>query len=165
MILWFIRHARAVDREETTLTDFQRPLTPKGRKQFSILCRKLAKRLEPPQLLLTSPLIRAVQTAEIVRREFDISESACRVDERLSPDFDLQKLKAILQDMASQQPDLKSLAIVGHEPSFGVTLSETIGGGSISLAKGAIAEVEFSPLPNPEESRLKWLIVPKLIEK
>jgi len=165
MQLWFIRHARAVDREETSLSDFQRPLTPKGRKQFAQLCGSLAKGIDLPQLLLTSPLIRAMQTAEIARREFELPASACRVDDRLSPDFGMQDLRGILSDVMVEQPNLDRLGIVGHEPSFSEVLSETIGGGAIKLSKGAVAAVEITLPSNLRGAQLKWLIVPKLLEK
>ena len=159
MQLWFIRHARAVDREETSLPDFQRPLTPKGRKQFTALCRELARRVSPPQLLLTSPLIRAVQTAEIVTRAFELPATACQTLEPLGPDLTPEKLQSLLAPL-----NVDSVALVGHEPSLGECLSAAIGGGSLKLVKGAVALVE---LPSPirlSSGELRWLVAPKLFE-
>ncbi|MCA9098363.1 MAG: hypothetical protein KDA36_08255, partial [Planctomycetaceae bacterium] len=112
--------------------------------------------------LLTSPLIRAMQTAEIARREFELPASACRVDDRLSPDFAMQDLRGILNDVMVEQPNLDRLGIVGHEPSFSEILSETIGGGAIKLSKGAIAAVEILDPSSVQPARLLWLATPKL---
>lgn len=175
MLVWFVRHAKAVDRNSTSLSDFQRPLTPEGRKQFSHLCRRLAKRVSAPSLILSSPLIRAVQTAEIIRREFEAAEEDCRIEELLRPDFSITMLLDILSSGPVREKQVKSLAIVGHQPSFSTVLesclgvSDSSGGGpfggeeKIQLVKGAIAAVEIPSPSTLAGCRLKWLVSPKLL--
>lgn len=175
MLVWFVRHAKAVDRNSTSLSDFQRPLTPVGRKEFSHLCRRLAKRVSAPSLILSSPLIRAVQTAEIIRREFTTAEEDCRIEELLRPDFSVTKLLDILSNGPVRDKQVKSLAIVGHQPGFSAVLEACLGlndpsdGGSlggeekIQLVKGAIAAVEIPSPSTVAGCRLKWLVSPKLL--
>lgn len=162
MRIWFIRHARAIDREATTLADFQRPLIPRGRKEFAQLCRHLAKRVKVPELLLCSPLVRAVQTAEIAAEEFELPPFRCRVDERLGPDLTPEKLRQVLENVRAEFPEAERIGLVGHEPSFGEVTSACIGGGRITLAKGGIAAVELAEPAAISKGELRWIAIPKL---
>lgn len=157
MQLWLVRHAVAVDPNEFEGPDIERPLTPKGEKRFLKFVRELAKEVDPPELVLTSPLVRAVQTADVLRRGMGLKKKDVAINELLTPGLDLPRL---LEFLATQDPD--RIALVGHEPDFSATLSMLIGGGQFAFGKGYVAAVDFEDVPVTGEGRLRWFVGPRL---
>lgn len=107
--------------------------------------------------LLTSPLLRARQTAEIVARGLSIPDMPS-VDQRLSPGFGVKELAGILRDHGN----LRVLMLVGHEPDFSTLISACIGGGSVEVKKGSLARVDIDS-PASLRGRLAWLVPPRLL--
>jgi phosphohistidine phosphatase len=135
MRVYFLRHGKSVDAAVWRADDRLRPLTQEG----IDLMRHEAAALRPlglvPDVLVTSPLTRARQTAEIVARELAMELIE---DERLAPGFDRDALAAIMDDHA----EAEALMVVGHEPDFSATIAKLIGGGRIDVKKGGLARVD-----------------------
>src|SRR5690349_5284480 len=110
MQLYVVRHGIAVDSSEG-MPDEWRPLTDKGRRRFRKTARAFGKLDRPLDLILTSPLLRAVQTAEILAIETGQDEVGIVAE--LDPKFGVE---AVRSAVASRAGDVESVAIVGHEP-------------------------------------------------
>jgi phosphohistidine phosphatase len=109
------------------------------------------------KLILTSPLTRAFQTAEIVAEKLSLTNNLIK-DQRLSPGFDTTQLVAVLDDY----PDQDLMMLVGHEPDFSLTISSIIGGGNLVCKKGGLARVNLYSR-SPLTGELVWLVPPKII--
>jgi phosphohistidine phosphatase len=156
MKLYFLRHGQAGNRQDWQEDDSKRPLTVEGKKRMQ---REAAAiwRLDPSlDVIITSPLVRALQTAEIVAKA---RGSAVRLitDGRLAPGFGLEQLAAIV----AEHRNAKGLMLVGHEPDFSETISQ-VTGGRIVMKKGALACMEVED-PSALEGPLVWLIPPKVL--
>jgi phosphohistidine phosphatase len=157
MKLYFLRHGLAGDRGEWQGDDAKRPLTTEGKdkmKRAAVMIRKLGIK---PDLIITSPLVRALQTAEVVAKELDLKD-ALLTDARLSPGFDVLKLI----DVIRAHPKANAIIFVGHEPDFSATVGKLIGGGTIEFKKGALALVEL-PDPAKLKGTLAWLLPPRIL--
>jgi phosphohistidine phosphatase len=156
MILYFLRHGIAADREDWSRPDKERPLTDKGRQRMQRQAKVMAKALDL-DLILTSPYVRAYQTAEIVAKQMEKKDSL-KVDDRLAPGFDAQKLSEILD----QYPDKQVIMLVGHEPDFSSVVSQLIGWGRVIFKKGTLAEVILTDRENLQ-GELRELSSPRLM--
>ena len=160
MKLYFLRHGPAVDRAAWPADDdFARPLTARGQAVVQRVADALADLQLELGLIITSPLTRAWQTAEIVARRLDILDRLLK-DDRLMPGFDLNGLTAILRAHSAQS----AIMLVGHEPDFSTTISALIGGGSLVCKKGGLARVDVST-DNPLRGDLVWLIPPSILTR
>ena len=158
--LYFVRHGTAASKLTWTGDDDLRPLTRVGRRRFQGVASSLiAAGLLRPDLIVTSPLVRARQTAELLSATLP-TEVPIQEDVRLGHEFDLAALGALL----SEHSDLSSLAIVGHNPSFGAVLSQMVGGANLEIRKGAVALVQVSDPPEPEGC-LIWLAPPSIFKQ
>ena len=157
MILYFLRHGLAADREEWQGDDRLRPLIARGKQTTSLSAETMARIGLEVDLILTSPLTRAQQTAEIVAKKLHFDDRL-QIDERLSPGFDSRKLADLLRDHAR----VERLMIVGHEPDFSETIGTLIGGGRLVCKKGGLARVDLITL-DPPAGVLVWLLPPKIL--
>jgi phosphohistidine phosphatase len=155
MEVWLVRHATAVEREEFAGDDADRPLTPRGRKKFRRFLREVLEQGGAPKLIITSPLLRAAETAEILRKAAKLKKPELLVNEALSPGVEAD---SIIDLVRSQDADI--VALVGHEPDFSACVSQLIGGGQIALGKGFIACLRFSGTPEIGAAELRWLYGP-----
>jgi phosphohistidine phosphatase len=150
--LYLLRHGKA-DWPNWDKPDDDRPLTDEGRKQLASVAKMLA-RLEIAPVILTSPLPRASQTAEIAGKHL---REKIRVEPLLRPGFDAGKLKKILQDFSGD-----SLMIVGHEPDLTRTISQLTGGDAkLPKAGVALVDLEISSM----KGELRWLVPPKFAKE
>jgi phosphohistidine phosphatase len=156
MELFFLRHGKAEPRQ-TGEDDRERELTDEGRRSLRRGCRRLAQLKLAPDLILTSPLVRARQTAEIAAEELGLADRV-RADERLDPHLDAGRLTAILAEHA----ELASLLLCGHEPSFSEMIGFVIGGGRVACKKGGLARIALSQL-DPPAGELIWLLPPRAL--
>lgn len=157
MKLYFVRHATASNKAAWNDDDGLRPLTSTGRERFAVAARSLVDSgALCPELIITSPLVRAAQTAVILGETLAGSVPILE-DARLGRDFDAGVLAAIL----SENGDAGSIAIVGHNPSFAAVLSAVVGDAVVDLRKGAVALVELEGL-SPVSGRLLWLAPPTI---
>ena len=155
MKIYFLRHGVAVEPGEWKGNDYDRPLTGDGRERMAREAKAIRKLELDLDVILTSPLVRAKETAEIVARELKITS---KEDERLGGDFDIATLEAILQGCA----DLKALMLVGHEPSMSSVIGRLVGVARVELKKGGLACVEL-PDASTLTGELLSLIPPKLL--
>jgi phosphohistidine phosphatase len=153
MKVYFLRHGEA-DWPEWDRSDDERPLTKKGKKEMQRVAEFLADHEVDPAVLLSSPLPRAFQTAEIVAERMGMRVSE---EPALAPGFDAKKLAALLKKYAGQD-----VMIVGHEPSFSGAIA-ALTGGQVRLAKAAVARVDVDD-PDQMRGQLVWLITPKIIK-
>jgi phosphohistidine phosphatase len=161
MDVMIVRHAIAVDREEATvhgMADRDRPLTKKGRERARRAFKRLAKRTPALVSLLTSPLARAVQTAELVGKAFDIGYEETTA---LLPDAAPSELAELLAEDAGVSP----VAVVGHEPHLSQWVGWALTGKArsvVELRKAGACLVRFEDAPRPGQGRLVWLSPPSL---
>lgn len=156
MIVYVMRHAEAVEGSET-LQDEWRYLTEKGRSMADKTSSSIAKIGPKPRLTITSPLTRAVQTAEIV------AEKACRknvvvANGLLLPGADNSKLVTHLKGCK----DAKRVMLVGHEPQLGSLVATLLGRNDvmISLNKGACVALEYDPDKKDKPAGFLWYLAP-----
>jgi phosphohistidine phosphatase len=109
--------------------------------------------------IVTSPLLRAKQTAEIVAERLEMGAKVVE-DSRLAGGFAIDALAAILRDHAEDD----SIMLVGHEPSMSATIGRAIGTARIEFKKAALAGVEL-PDPSSTTGMLFCLIPPKVLVK
>ena len=160
MRLLIIRHAEAVPRGTPGIRDEERPLTTEGRSQFRAAARGISRLVDRPQAVLTSPWLRAKQTAAIVARAWD------RIEPKEAPALaggSFEDQAALLDGF----PREATVAIVGHEPHLSSLLARLLGaraGDRLGLKKGAIALVEV-PGRLAEGGSLLLFLPPKVLRK
>ncbi len=156
--LYIVRHAIAED-QAAGIDDHARRLTKRGRKRFARLVRRLCDAGMAVDLVATSPLVRARETAEILAEGLG---SAPRVEvvDALSPGSDWQ---AILEWTIQQ--DAASVAWVGHAPCVGRLVALSVGDGSaaIRMQKGAVAAIRLDDGPG-QPGELEWLVTTDLAD-
>jgi len=159
MKLYFLRHGLAGDSKTWAGSDRLRPLTPQGVKQMDAVAEVLAGWNLQLGRILTSPLVRARQTAEIVARRLGMFDRLTQ-DERLSPGCKMAQLSELLHDYPSQGDWM----LVGHEPDFSGMLTGLVGSGRIQLAKGGLACAELVHR-DPLKGELLLLVTPEVLIK
>ena len=157
MKLYFLRHGIAADREEWTGDDASRPLTSEGRKCMDREAKGMEDLNLCPDRIITSPLKRAKETAQIVAERLHLEDKLVE-DQRLADSFDAARLSEIL----SENDSAASIMLVGHEPDFSETIGEVIGGASIDLKKGGLARIDLHDA-SATRGELVWLIPPKAL--
>ena len=152
MKLFFVRHAAAIDRCHE-ISEAERYLTPEGRVYFRKTARTMLKNGIEPSLIITSPLIRAVQTADILAEVLSYNGPLVVRDE-LGPGFDAQALDSLLGEYRTAD----ELVLVGHEPDLSalVTFLLALPGG-FNFKKGAAVKLRIDPAKLPSSSVFKWL--------
>ena len=155
--LYFLRHGDAGDAAAWRGDDFDRPLSDEGRERIALEAHAI-KRLDLAlDCIITSPLVRARQTATIVADALQIRDTLVE-DERLGPNFGLEGLANILDF----RPKATSVMLVGHEPSLSATVGRLIGGAALDFKKGSLARVHISDTFGLN-GELMWLIPPKVL--
>jgi len=159
--IYVLRHGLAVERDEwDSKTDAARPLTPEGEKQLRKTCRALGKMDLNFDLILSSPFVRAGQTAEIVADKLKLKKRLKFSDE-LTPGGSVKKL---IQQMNEVKPALENLLLVGHEPYLSGLISLLISGDentAIDFKKGGLCKLEAEKLRAGRCATLAWLLTPK----
>jgi phosphohistidine phosphatase len=155
--VYFLRHGIAQPSDVVKLPDEERALTELGVQRTRQIAKLLSNSGVEPSHLLTSPLVRARQTADIIGQELEV---AVHVRDEIGPGFNLPALDALLTDL----PDDAEVMVVGHEPDFSSTISALIGGGSVIMKKGGLARVDVVSR-HPLRGTLVWLIAPKVYER
>jgi phosphohistidine phosphatase len=153
MQLYFLRHGEA-DWPGWTKPDDERPLTDFGKKEVGQVAKFLNRLKVKPDLIVTSPLPRALQTAEVAAQQL---KTKLRQDEALEPGFGISKLSTVLKRHRA-----KVLMLVGHEPDFSSVIS-ALTGGFVKMSKAGVALIDIDP--ETEKGRLLWLFPPKFARK
>ena len=165
MQLIVVRHGIALEHDkaaERNMIDRDRPLTAKGRSRMKRAARGLAKRFPRALTLVTSPLRRAIETAEILGKAYGGIEHTDTP--ALLPDADPAELAAFLAESASESP----VAVVGHEPHLGRFIGWSLIGEPhtfVDLRKGAACLLHFEDAPGPGKGKLVWLAQSALLRR
>jgi phosphohistidine phosphatase len=159
--LYLVRHAIAAERGEEHPDDSKRPLTGQGIARF----RRAAKALDglgvEIAVILTSPLTRARQTADILSESLKGKPPVVASD-ALAP---AGTAAAVVQEIAKHARK-GNLALVGHEPNVGELTARLIGARTpIEFKKGAVCCVEFDVLPPKGVGQLRWFATPRMLRK
>lgn len=156
MKVYFLRHGVAEDSSPDG-TDASRRLTKRGTEEMEALGAWMARAGIRVDCIVTSPLVRAAQTASLVAEHLNLADRLL-TDDRVASNMNVN----LLGQLASLDRLDASLMVVGHEPSMSSTISSLIGGGEIIMKKGALALVEADVL-EPGGGALVWLVTPRLL--
>ena len=155
--LHLLRHAHAGDPATWGGDDDVRPLSDRGRAQSARLGRLLVAAGEAPDLFITSPRLRASQTAEIVAHEL---KAKVVTDDRLAGQLDADMIDAVLRAAG----EARRPCIVGHDPDFSHLLGALVGLDAIPMRKGAIARVDITgDRVAAGRGTLRYLLPPELV--
>jgi phosphohistidine phosphatase len=164
MKLYLIRHSNAVDPGTPDYEDdSQRPLTEKGRDKARKIASALKELGAEPNLILSSPYVRAAQTAEIVAKTIktknEIAFSDCLVP--------MGDVDALIGEI-NEKYTVDELVLVGHEPSLS-TLIGTLTCGSpeitINLKNGGVCCLSADDLHVERRAVMEWLLTPKILSR
>jgi phosphohistidine phosphatase len=157
--LYLVRHGLAEERGDAWPDDTKRPLTDEGISRMRKAARGLARLGVSVEVVLTSPLVRARQTAEILAGALDPRPSLVNVDS-LAPDGAYAAVVADLEKHARKT----RLALVGHEPMIGEFAARILGSRHpIEFKKGAVCRIDIDDLPPAGPADLRWMLTPKIL--
>lgn len=157
MQLFLIRHADALPLDETMDGDEARPLSEEGHQQIGRLASAFRRLDARPDILLSSPLVRARQTAELLAGRLGRHEQAVEETAHLAPGGSQRRLLKLLRKLGAGQA-----ALVGHEPDLGRLAARLVGGkrARIEFAKGGIACIACDDPPRRGAGVLLWMLTP-----
>jgi phosphohistidine phosphatase len=162
MNLYLMRHGIAIAVERPGRNpDGERPLTPKGIKRMRRAARGLRRLGISFDAILTSPLVRARQTADIVADALGLEGQLEEISE-LAPESSVERLLSSLTPFQKRE----HLLLVGHNPLLPDAASVLIAGKKetsfqIDLRKGGLCRIEIDGLPPRTPGTLHWLLTPK----
>jgi phosphohistidine phosphatase len=155
MNVYFMRHANAGLRRDNPLLDAKRGLVKEGKEQCMLMARALSALRVQIEVIVSSPLKRALQTAQFVGTELGY-DAKVETSTALLPGAEYPAFQAMLNKYAGRD----GILVVGHNPSLFQSLGKLItgnGGAAIRLRKGSIANVDLDHHP----PRLQWLLDPR----
>ena len=165
MNLYILRHAIAAHPGEAgtpkSMGDVERPLTEEGRRKMERVAHGMKSMELRFDRVLTSPLVRAMQTAEIVMEVLDIPGRELVVTENLSPGG---SRKELIREVNRISVHAGNIVLVGHEPDLSSLIDMLCTGGiaaSFEMKKGGLAKLEVERLRNGRCAKLAWLLAPK----
>ena len=164
--LILMRHGIATDRDAPEVTDDDaRALTDKGRKQVKQIAAGLKRLGSVPDWVVTSPLVRAAETAELAAAELRPDTPASSLIDTckaLKPGGSPEELLVFLE----RQPSTTRVLLVGHEPDLGALAARMIGAGrsaGLAFKKGGCCLICFDGEPRMAQGTLIWWMTPKLL--
>ena len=157
MRIYVLRHGIAEERRPGR-PDAARKLTPEGKQKLSRVLERARQAVPPPGLILSSPLVRAVETAAIAAEVLGYRGDIVETD-ALLPASTPQQLWQEIQ----RRKDAESLLLSGHEPHLSASIAFLLGapGILIDLKKGALVHLQVEPGGNPR-AVLQWMLTAKL---
>lgn len=158
MEVYLLRHGIAEDRSESG-KDADRRLTDEGRAKLrSVLERAHAAEVRP-SLILSSPLRRALETAEIAAHQLGYEGKILRTP-ALTPESTPQTLWSTIRE----HPEAESILLAGHEPLFSAAVAYFLGStrAMVQFRKGALIRIDFYGLGSTPVGALQWMITAKL---
>jgi len=158
MQIYILRHGIAEDRRPGR-SDAGRALTDDGREKLSAVLRRAQGAEVAVTKILTSPLRRAVQTAEMAAEALAPGTRPIRTD-ALAPESSPERVWAELRKYAGEP----AVLIAGHEPLLSATAAFLLRAGPsiIDLKKGALARIDVDENTDRPQGVLEWLLPPKL---
>ena len=157
-----LRHGIAIRRDaDGSLDDSKRKLTPEGREKMEKIARGLQRLNLDLDWIVTSPLVRAVETAQIISDSFG-SKVPLDLCDALRPGEPAEK---VLQFLA-KQPDRRRIMLVGHEPDLSMLAARLLGAGrdaGLAFKKGGCCLVLCDHLSLKMPGRLLWWMTPRVL--
>ncbi len=141
------------------MSDLQRPLTPRGRKQARKMAKWIRKHAPDDLRILVSPALRCQQTAQVLRLPFE-------TDPRLGPDRDVDNLLAVIDcSDSSEAKKPPALLVIAHQPTLGKTAAYLLSGEetSWSIKKGNMWWFDYSLQSENKQVALKSVIAPNFV--
>lgn len=164
MNLYIVRHATAVQRGTPGYEDdSQRPLTDAGRKRMKRIVNGLSEFGIELDAIVSSPYVRARDTAMILAKEFDMKDKVSLSDSLIPPG----NFETLISEIREKY-DVENLALVGHEPMLSSLISWLTTGNTamkIVLRKGGVAFLSTENLYVDGRAALQWLLTPSLMVK
>jgi phosphohistidine phosphatase len=156
MKLLFLRHGIA-EEARGDMHDFDRALTQEGRDEMDQIARGLRRLGVKPDIILSSPLIRARQTAEIVA---PVLQVPVEIANELQTGSSLEDMTKLLQRYPHD-----TVMLVGHEPDFSAAAARLMNADqrNVILKKGGLIRVEVDGRAQPGRGRLSGLLTPKML--
>jgi phosphohistidine phosphatase len=161
MKLCLVRHAIAENAgTSSTEDDSLRPLTEKGRDKMRRIASALKGLGVEPDLIVSSPYVRARQTASVLAKELKYKEELVYSDSLVpmgEPDDMIGEI--------NEKYSVDELMLVGHEPSLSMLASVLLAGDpdiSINLKKGGVCSLSVDDLHYDRKAVLEWLVTPKI---
>lgn len=158
MELYLLRHGIAEERASTG-RDGDRRLTEEGREKLRRVLERAQAAKVNPSLILSSPLKRAIETAEIAARELGYEGKIMRVD-ALKPESSPAKIWAEIRENSNEP----SILLAGHEPLMSATVAWMLGSSRemVAFKKGAIMRIDFETLGAEPRGVMQWMLTAKL---
>jgi phosphohistidine phosphatase len=158
--LYLVRHAIAAERGPKYPDDRLRPLTPAGTKKFAESIPGLIEIDVTMDVVLTSPLVRARDTAMILAAGLKPKPAVVEI-EALSPGG---RAQAVIEAIKQHTKRHRRLALVGHEPDLGELAARLLGArGSVEFKKGGVAFIEVDGATPGGPGTLHWHLTPKAL--
>jgi phosphohistidine phosphatase len=158
--LYLVRHGVAEERSVKWPDDSKRPLTSDGMSKMKKSSRGLARVGVRIDVVLSSPLIRTRQTADILSAELDGHPTIVNL-ESLAPGA---TYPALVADLEKHARKATRIALVGHEPGIGELAARLIGSRHpIEFKKGSIARIDVDEIPPNGPGDLRWLLPSKFL--
>jgi len=161
MQLFLLRHGIAVERGTRGFEDDPaRPLTPKGRRQLRKSIGAMKKLERDFDLILSSPVLRAKQTAEIVAAGLKLKKRL-KFSNALAPGG---SAGILIRQLEREKPAPEKLLLVGHEPDLSQLISLLVTGGphlEMDFKKGGWCKLEVEKLRAGKCATLLWLLTPR----
>src|ERR671912_998211 len=160
--LYLVRHAIAAERGPKYPDDRQRPLTPDGIKRFKEAVRGLVALDVGLDVILSSPLTRAEETATLIATGFK-KRVPTEPLEALAPGG---KPAAIVDAIKAHAKRHRRIALVGHEPDLGELASRLLGArGHVEFRKGAVCAIDEDGATPAGPGTLRWLLPPRMLRR
>lgn len=162
MEIYLVRHGIAIDRADPSCpADPVRPLTPKGEARSRSVARGLKKLGVQPQGMMTSPLLRAVQTAEIFCEVLGCTVSRLRRTDSLLPEA---RPAVLFSELAKLR--VRTAMCCGHAPHLDSVIAWACGRGQsfTELKKSGVALLEMESF-DPPKALLRWLYTPRVLRR
>jgi phosphohistidine phosphatase len=158
MRIYILRHGNA-ENPAHRKNDEDRELTDEGHEEVSAVARRARHAKVDPDLVISSPYIRAVQTAEIAAKDLEYSEQIAR-SRVLEPDSDPQ---SVWEEIRTHT-NIAQLLLVGHEPLLSRTVAHLLGCPSlvVKMATGTMVSLDAEDLGRQPHATLRWMLTPKL---
>jgi phosphohistidine phosphatase len=162
--LYIMRHGLAVTRGSVRFSDdAQRPLVPEGKEKMRQIAEGLKRMGFEVDWIVSSPLVRAVETAGIIAESL-ASSAPVDVCEAMRPGGSPEEVIAFL----AKRPSRTRVLVVGHEPDLSELAARLIGAGShanLALKKGGCCMISFDEFPPRSPGQLVWWLTPRLLRK
>lgn len=165
MELYILRHGKAQEHTQNRASDAKRQLTETGRKEIECIAKAMKNLELKTDEIISSPLIRAIQTAEISLKHITNKKKSITIWNELKPEIETVKTIKKLITLKSTS----SVLLVGHEPHLtnmiGLIISDNPINLNISLKKGGLVHIRCNPNKTKMSGSLRSMMTPKQLKK